>query len=308
MMKYLLLLLFLAVPVSADLFEEMLNQTYVQSASEMPAFTGTANVQEQHYKHIIAWVDITGFKGEIIENGVHYIHGNPADSAIVQYDAYFNMPKGQQCYTCTLDSIKKTITVSQSGNYTVATLTVVLKFHETLCAQNSCWLEYYEETGTFQDRALSPQQYPPLEPPQVDIIEYNNTIQEKISVSVTAKNVSIIEVNYGNKTAKHFLKYFAVENNTGEAVKTDTWELSGLGRIQNTIIMDTDLSTLDYSELNVTIYSPYQSLKADYHTFNITRLESSPETVLFNPVLIFFVGSIAIFGYSSYSLLRRFTL
>ncbi len=68
------LLLFLVTPVYAsDLFSEMLNQTYVNNASEMPVSNETPTVQLQHYKHISAWVDITGFKGEIVENNVTYI-------------------------------------------------------------------------------------------------------------------------------------------------------------------------------------------------------------------------------------------
>ncbi len=241
-------------------------------------------------------------------NDVTYIKGNPADSAIVQYDAYFDMPKGQQCATCELDSIKKSIAVSQEGNYTVATLTMILKFHETLCDSNgACWQEFYEEKGTFQDRALSPQQYPALQPPQVNITEYNNTIQEKISVHVEAENASAIEINYGNRTARHTLKYFSVTNNTGEAVTTDSWDISGkgIGRIQNNIIIDTNLSTIDYSQLNITIYNAYDSLKADFHSYNITRMNYVPDDVIFNPVVIFFVGAVSVLSYSSYSIWRR---
>ncbi len=308
-MKFFLffLLFFLIVPAHADLFADMLNQTYVNNASEMPVYNGTPDVKLQHYKHISAWVDIVGFNGTINENGVNYIKGNPADSAIVQYDAYFDMPKGQQCYTCTLDSIKKTISVLQEGNYTVATLTVILKWHETLCDSNgACWQEYYEEKGTFQDRELSPLQYPALKQPVVNITEYNNTIQEKISVHVEAQNVSIIRISYENKTVEHVISIYSVENNTASRTNIDTWTFSGkeIGRIQDNVIIDINLSTIDYSQLNITVSNLYESITADYHAYNITRIDYTPETVLFNPILLTFVGTIAVFGYSSYSILR----
>ncbi len=303
---YLFFLLFFAIPANAGLFEDMLNQTYIHNVTELPVYQGTPDIKLQSYKHITAWIDIVGFKGVVSENGIEYIKGYPADSAIVQSDAHLNIPKGNKCYSCELDSIKKTITVSQSGSYTIATMQVILKFHETLCAQKSCWLEYYEETGTFQDKELSPLQYPALVPPMVNITEYKNPIEDKISVNVKSLNASIIEMSYGNQTARHVLKIYRVENNTGVATAADTWEFSGTGisRIQNNVIINTNVSTIDYSQLNVTVSNAYESIQADYTKYNITRIEYKPEAI-FNPVLIFFVGAVAVFSFSSYSILRR---
>ncbi len=107
-------------------FMEMLTGTYIDSVSDLPQPTNLKpSVNWQQNGHISAWVDIEGFKNTVHYNGISYINGSPADSAIVGYDA-----KAEYlCSWCVLVSIEKHLSVYDSGNNTMAVLRVVLHYN-----------------------------------------------------------------------------------------------------------------------------------------------------------------------------------
>jgi hypothetical protein len=144
------------MPGQAGILEDI-NRTYIHSINELPYSSGTPEKNIQISGHISGWVDIVGFRQMIRDKGIDYVPGSPADYAIVQYDSWANL----DCEGCSLDSLTKRISVSVSGNRTLAALSVVLKYSRTVCSGGedgsvSCSTSYYSESATFLDSEESP--------------------------------------------------------------------------------------------------------------------------------------------------------
>jgi hypothetical protein len=117
------------MPGHAGILEDI-NRTYIHSINELPYSPGTPDKNTQTSGHISGWVDIVGFRQMIRDKGIDYVPGSPADYSIVQYDAWAKL----DCEGCSLDSLKKNIAISTSGNQTVATLFIELKYSQTVCS------------------------------------------------------------------------------------------------------------------------------------------------------------------------------
>lgn len=188
-----MVLIFLSFPGRAGLLE-MINDSYVDSAYDLPVSQGTPDIAWQQQEHIKAWVDIVGFKDLAYINNAFYTPGDPAKYAIVQYDAV-GKPPG------IFDSIDKSMSVYQSGNNTIASLHVVLKWHVICCGEDGCWVcGRYKEEKDFTDSELSPYPFNPgHESIHVNDINYNHSVivQRRlylnISSFITKYNISIQE-------------------------------------------------------------------------------------------------------------------
>ncbi len=179
----LLFLLLIAIP-SASAYEgifAILNENYTQNASELPAsgaLSPTKNIQQSG--HIEGWIDIVGFKNTVRDGDNYYTQGNPQDSAIIQYDAWVELSSNVRgleryvCYWCAVDSLSKAVSTRIDGNNTIATLTVILKWHETLESESGTQTIYYTESATFTDSELPP--------PSISSTErtssYHHTVQQ----------------------------------------------------------------------------------------------------------------------------------
>ncbi len=160
MSKKFLLLLFsiciLTTTASAGFWENLTETKYADTIQDLPSTDGNPDKVLQKSGHIEGWIDIVGYRQMVRDGGIEYVNGNPADYAIVQYGVWGSFPKGQKCYTCTVDYIHKDVKVTSSGEYTIATIYLEMLWHETLCDQNSCWDVYTTEKATFSDLELSP--------------------------------------------------------------------------------------------------------------------------------------------------------
>ena len=179
------------MPSQAGILEDI-SKTYIHSINELPYSPGIPEKSIQKSGHISGWVDIVGFRQMIRDKGIDYVPGIPSDYAIVQYDAWADM----DCEGCSLESLKKNVAVSTSGNQTLAALSVELKYSRTVCSGGgdsggliyypedserketvnrvwklddgggggeggddgsvSCSTSYYSESATFQDSEESP--------------------------------------------------------------------------------------------------------------------------------------------------------
>ncbi len=309
----LFLLLFSAIPASADLFEEMLNQQYITNISDLPENNNlkpdqTSNpdnswmTDHRESDYVWGWFDLLCCKN-MTRIGNNYYVQDPANSTIVMYETHVHIYNRYYFQRWIYDLQKY-----ESAGQLCAELKATAVLYSI---DESGFVSYAYPSRTFQKCVPVPLQYPALEQPIVNITEYVNPIQDKISIHVKDSNYSSIEISYNNLSAKHTLRIYHVEQtdkgiNFANATKSDNWELSGkgIGRIKDDVIIDTNVSTINYSNLNITVYSPYGSLKVDNKTYNITRVEYKSE-VVFNPVLIFFVESVSILTFSSFSILRR---
>jgi hypothetical protein len=290
---------------AAGLFD-ILNETYINDISELPFSSGTPTVSWQQSGNIRGYVDIVGFRNLSRDGEKYFILGDPAILAIVAGDA-IGRPPG------ILDSLAKTVSLTQSGNNLIASLHVVMKWHTIYCDDKGCFINgRFTNTATFQDIEVIPDQFDTVLNPWVNITEYNNTLEPKISIQVTNVNSNEISVTYGNKSITHTSKIYHVEQTEkgiyyANASDLEAWDIKGQGiaRFSDSIIINTNLSTFDYSQLDIRISSLYGSVKVGPANFNISRVTYQPETVLYNPVLYGFLGVFFTLIGSAFYLIRQ---
>jgi hypothetical protein len=224
--------------VAAGLFD-ILNETYINDISELPFSSGTPTVSWQQSGNIRGYMDIVGFRN-LSRDGEHYfILGDPASLAIVAGDAT-GTPPG------IFDSLDKTISLTQSGNNLIASLHVVLKWHTIYCDDKGCFINgRFTNTAVFQDIEVIPEQFDNILDPRINITEYNNSIEPKISIQIITKNSSGISLNYGNKSAVHSTKSYHVEKTEKGIYYANTsdleaWDIQGqsIARFGNLIIVE----------------------------------------------------------------------
>jgi hypothetical protein len=214
------------------------------------------------------------------------------------------------------DSLDKSISLTQSGNTLIASLNVVLKWHTEYCDDKGCFINgRFTETAAFQDIKPIPDQFDNVFSSRANITEYNNTIEPKISIQISNLNSSGISVTYGNKSITHTSKIYHVEQTEkgiyyANASDLEAWDIKGqsIARFSDSIIINTNLSTFDYSQLDIRISNLYGSVKVGPANFNISRVTYQPETVLYNPVLYGFLGIFFTLIGSAFYLIRQVIL
>jgi hypothetical protein len=275
---------------AAGLFD-ILNETYINDISELPFSSGTPTVSWQQSGNIRGYVDIVGFRNLSRDGEKYFILGDPSQLAIVAGDATGSPPG-------IFDSLDKSFSLTQSGKNLIASLNVVLKWHTIACDDKGCFVNgRFTDTAAFQDIEVIPNQFDNAISPRVDITEYNNTIEPKISININDINGNGISSNCGNQSLTHNSKSYHVEKTEKGIYYANTsdleaWDIQGQGiaRFGNSIIINTNISSFDYSKLNITISNLYGSIRVDPSTFNISRVTYQPETVLYNPILFGFLG------------------
>lgn len=285
----------------------ILNETYTENASGIPAPNNTNQPSTiQKDGHIEGWINITGFRGAIIENNATYVQGNPADYAIVEYGVWGSFPAGQKCESCTVTYIKKNVKVTTSGDYVIATIYLEMLWRETFCDRNSCWDVYTTEFAAFSDSELSPLQYPALKEPVVIITQHNNSMYENVGIIIFNDNYSKITFDYYGNHAERKLKLLHAENGLGNVSNVDIWEINGTGisRFYNEILLDGNLSKMDINKFDIRAYNAFTSVKANPAYFIVQRDEFDLGKS-FTPMFFGFVGVIGVLSYSTLFLLRR---
>lgn len=294
---------------------DMLQDQYIENIKDLPYSSGTPDVKWNTSGHINAWVDITGFKEEIRENGTNYVYGNPADKAIVQYDVSVNDFTVKECPNrrCFVmeNSIKKEIKVSQEGNEVVAHLYVKLKWLQIIDDGAIGIFIWHYELDTFEAKTLKPNIYPKIDiNSNIYIVKYPNLDKVSIYPRLNLSNVYKITVDYDGNIITHTLKTGHVEKTSKGIYFSNTspvnyWNISGknISRFGDNIILNINTSKFDSSKLHIIGSNMYESV--EFSNFNITSIDNNAKDVLFNPVLFAVMGSISVFSLGSYYLLKN---
>ncbi len=274
----------------------ILDEKFIDNISELPYSPGNPDKQIQRSGNIEAWIDIVGFNKMMRENGIDYVPGNPADHAIVQYDA-----KGRQ--PGIFDSIEKTVSFSQSGNSLTAVLNVKLKWHTESCDENGCFVNgRFTETAAFQDTETTPQTYPRLQNLEVNLTQYNNSLYENIGIRiVNISGLNRYTIQYRDNVAEHRIKKAHIEKTAkgiyfANVTPAEFLDLKGrnISRYGRIILLNGNLSKMDSSDIRITGSNLYETRTADAGHVNITRLEFKPEKELTNPVSLWFMSVMAV--------------
>ena len=308
--KILLVLLIVSPQIAAAGLFDILNEEYIDNINDLPYSEGTPLINWIYspgnidYRWAKAWIDITGFKDMVNVNGLFYVKDNPVDHAIVRFGY-----KGLRGETV---SWSPTIRKYQSGDHVIAELTIERKWTEIFCGEDSCYPVHYSATMTITDSEVSPLIYQSIYDGSVKIVEYNNTIEQKIAIQVREPNASKVSIRYGNGSVTHTLKSYHVERTEkgiyyANITPLDTWEVQGqdIGRFGNSVLINTNISEMNYSKIEIIVSDIYGTTRVNPAEFNITTLTYEPEKIVFNPVLIVFLGIVgtALF-YSSYIINR----
>ena len=128
----------------------------------------------------------------------------------------------------------------------------------------------------------------------VEITEYNNTYKPHSLVYVMGEELSSVKYEYGNQSTIH---YFSI-NEGNQSSTTDLWE-GDLPHKGNAVYLQ---GTLDKSKLKVIGFNPsgYDTISK----YNVIE-EKDNSTLVFNPKLWAFLGTLTILGISIYRNLRR---
>jgi len=305
----LVILMFSPQIAAAGLFD-ILDEQYITDISELPYSSGSPAVewQESEYGHIQAWVDIVGFRNLSRDGDKYFINGDPVNLAIVQYDT-------KAWVSGSVQELTPTLTITTNNNYTVASLTVYLYWETMQCYDGDCWEVPHHETATFQDIEKSPELYDKTYKPRINIVEYNNTIEPKIAIQVQEPNASKVIIRYGNNSITHTLKTYHV-NRTEKGIyyanitPLDTWQVQGqdIGRLGDSVLINTNISEVNYSKIEIIVSDIYGTTRADPAEFNITTVTYEPEKIVFNPLLIVFLGIVGTLFCSSAYIIRRIQL
>lgn len=276
-MRFYLLLLILFIPTAAAMNNifDIMDEKYITHISEMPYSSGNPTIEWQNQGHIWAWIDIVGFRNTTKKNGKYFINAAPEQLAITQYDATYIVPG-------TVDSITKTCTYSISGNNLIANLVVVLKWHVTCCDDDGCWTcGRYEETKTFQDIEIQPEQQT-KEKHAVRVTEYNNSVNPRAEIKVSS-SADTINYIYNGHLIKNYKSIAHVETTPkgiyfANISPANIWT-SGTGALRQThdkvIIPGT--ADPDYENLIIQTSSLYET-----ETITISKQEAVRETYSFN--------------------------
>ena len=304
------ILFFLIIPAVSGYtgIFSILDEKYIDQISDLPYSAGTPDMNIQRswgtQAWIEGWIDITGFRNMTQENGTYYVNGNPAIMAIIQNDAYGKF----KCSICDY-SIKKTLSVWDSGNYTIANLDVKMTWYELVCTKDGCSCVQHIEYAVFQDSEKSPYIYPSLQTGIANITEYNNTIYPKTAISLNLPgNISKATYRYGNDTLAHYFRQGHVEQ-TAKGIyflnlsERDFWtsDTESLQHL-NTWVMIPNTSRPDYSNLTIEISNSYET--GQINNYSVERITYNSGSTFSNPLLMF-VGTVTIFIFIAIIVIRR---
>lgn len=269
--------------MSAD---DYLNISLIETAKDIPVTSGNQNANVQQSGSIIGWIDVVGWKEMIRENGIDYVPANPADYAIIQYNAKATKVPGS------VTKIDKSIMTYKNNNFTVAVLKVDLYWKSMSCDKNGCWEVPHHDEAQFRDMEVSPVQYKPMNKElKLNIIQYNNSIAPRSVISVDSPDASKISVSYHGNTLIHYRKLIALnytdnEIAFGDVSSISTWNNEGdlITHIGEDFVINSP--NVNYSDVIIKASTPYEDITvlATNTNLSVEEIKMSPNTV-FNPVL-----------------------
>ncbi len=143
------------------------------------------------------------------------------------------------------------------------------------------------------------------------ITQYNNSIYENVGIKILDDNYTKVSIKYHDKKAVRTFQILHVENNSegivyGNITELDQWEIEGTGisRFYDEILLDGNLSKMDFNEFDIRVYNPFGNLKANPENFTVLRVEFAPEKNM-NWLFIAVIGIFSTFTVGTLYLFNR---
>lgn len=209
--------------------------------------------------HISASINIVGYDGVALFDGVKCISGCPADLAIVE--SYVSTSYAG--FEANKDWVKHVITVKSSGGNTTATMRVSFLWH---------WTTYSSVTGAVRKHYVIEYKTVSVTKPHPKILSiddtnvfaqitmYNNTFDPYSLIQVDVpENITVTTFKYKNNTAKHFNSVGVSNVSHVEYIDAGMWKTTPN---QDLMLPYGDLclirdAPLNLSELQIQISTPY---------------------------------------------------
>lgn len=271
----------------------MFKTGFVNSAYGLPDSTGTPEINIQSADYITAWVDIVGFRSMVQQDGVNYLPGAPENYTIVLYGASGNPPG-------IFDSLDKSLSIYESGNNTIAALTVILKYHTIYCDDKGCFINgRFTKTAIFYDSEVSPERFMFPGNQLVTLKIYNGSVYKPQVLNLNlSPGITSINITTNNGSIKQYFRagqvaYTAKNIAYLNLTSTDHYEQSGrdISKLNTEYVLNSNLSSIEF-------FTPYGKLNASANITKIPMPETNIKSGVFGliyMVLIFFGGLYVMF-------------
>jgi Right handed beta helix region len=259
---------------------------------------------EEKGKYTKAWIDVSGYKGQIHIGNTTYIPKSPEECAIVLYgtENLADRPKGQTA-TQKIYSDDGVLKV----DLTVKTKYEIIAYKKYTVLGKTVSIPYYKtksETVTFTKSFYDvPETFPAFNPPKVYVTNYNGS--HVIVHTPKLNGIVRVDTSYNQSecTERRLIGYIGTAENGFRSTDfeiIDSWSFSGkwMSRSSKGVYITEDV--FDIETLNVTVVTPYDSFEITEFEYEIIEDDSRK---IVNYALFAFIGCMLIYGRAIYKIL-----
>ena len=196
-------------------------------------------------EHIRSWIDIVGFKEEVIINRTHYVNGSAKDFAIVETKAWHVPINGRVVSFRTVHSI------SDNDGNTTATQTTTFHWKKWMCGKDGFHWNSYREELQVSVTVPSPEKFTRrLQNVTTKVQVHNRSVNPVTYIFIPSMdNLTLVRATYnGSRITRHDQLGRVIKNDKGtELVEFTRDTLS-------TWIKDKNQSVIDHRGREITIF------------------------------------------------------
>lgn len=259
--------------------------------------------------HMMAWVDVVGFRNTSRINNIDYIYGDPVTCVLVEADV-----KNLLTWNDNVDWIDTQYSYNVSGGNITVTLDIAMLWHHSTeithpNGNKGVKKDYQYAYMTLTDTERVPMQYNYTSANiPVYVLFYNNTYSPKTVINVPSRDgLYYIDYSYNNKSIRHTLMNAEIET-TVKGIEfinfTDSpiWDESegNLSHLGTRAVIKGANFTLD--NLTVTLRTPYTT--DDMSNYSLTVDNVSTGNCI-SPVLIPFMFVLALLLFTLYIIIKN---
>ena len=259
--------------------------------------------------HMLAWIDIVGFRNMSRINNIDYINGDPVNCVIVESDV-----KDLLTWNDNVDWIHKNLSCFISGENITATLNITMLWHhstKTILPNGKPKIkkDYSYAFMTITDTEKVPFEYVYTAASiPAFVTYYNNTFSPKSIINIPGKaGLFYIEYSYDNESIRQNLMNAGIETNSkgiefvnfSDAKKWEDPE-GNLSHLAGSCVIKGANFTLD--DLNISLRTPYRSFDVTDYNFTINNVSAG---TCVNPSIITFIAVISLLLFTLVTIIKQ---
>ena len=289
------------VDASSGIFD-VLNETEYKGSLDIVTEYPEPNKTVQSSQHIRGWVSMVGFSQAVRINGTEYTN---LSEPIIMYKLW---DEGLH-WNNNFDWIKvEDERVISEDNITTAEIDIHLLWHtstkrcRTVNDHQSCWIDkdYKHEWATFSTTVESPVQYPEINDTEIKITVYDNTFNPHINIHIPVQPFETKTIiTYQNEIITRYTKSGFASIGAVNLSDCLYWEDESdifKYRSETVIIDNIDKSNFNPLYLEITTFSPYESITRTNYSISAVEFDTSggltPRVLTYILILLIFtIGS-----------------